>query len=101
MSGYSSVSSASRAAMPNVTIRIMTTVVTIGRLIAKSEMNIGRRCHAHRRAGRQRLRLPQQQRIPGRHTARDLDPLAQIVADAKPDLDPFDRAMAHPQHAWP
>ena len=77
------------AKMPNTTSASIATMVTIGRLIAKSEMNMaqlcGRRCRRQlqRRARGDRLRRSDQQAIAVLHAAGDLDPLGLIVAQAE------------------
>src|SRR5690242_370342 len=96
-SGNSSVFSLRSATRPKTTSATIATTVTSGRLMAKSEMNIGpstslglcgavvHRAHANDRVRCQPLRSPDEHRVAGGEPLRDLHRLGAAVLDAERD----------------
>src|ERR1700722_7656034 len=110
MSGNSSTSVLNSAKIPNTTIAIIVVTVTIGRLIARSEMNTGlsrggrrvaHRGHANARPRADGLRGSAQQGAPGVPASRDLPLVGLGVAEPQGHVPPLDTPLRQPLHRGP
>src|SRR5687768_2063747 len=109
MSGYSSLWRRDSAASPNATMASITATVTMGRLIEKSEINMGApsagggsgRGDARRAAGADAAGRADEHRVAAREPAEDLDGAAVRVARAGRDGDRREAPRREPQHRRP
>src|SRR5512140_2694554 len=108
MSGNSSVCSCHSEKSPNTTSATIETTVTMGRLMAKSEMNtwgprlvlrvVGGRAYTERRPLRDAKRRADQQGVAACHAALQFNALRHLVPRAKRDVHALHLASFEPRH---